>query len=169
MNPSFVTYNSKLVKCLFFFKFSKHQRNCSAFWTLVSESQHEVEPGCPKLAYWGCNLSNQSQILPDTVASWSCFSHPAADVTFEDRALPKNLSNRTSGYPKPMPCRMHHEQDGHSGPLLVFCHVDHGFPGLSSALWTDCPTRHHSHTCRAMWLHCSLPIMVDKMNVFSET
>lgn len=132
MNPSFITYNSKLVKCLFFSSLANTKGSvlpsglllvkAKMKWSLVVRNWH--------MCHWGCNLSNQSQILPDTVASWSYFSHPAADVTFEDRALPKNLSNTTSSYPKPTPCRMHHEQDGPSGPLLVFCHVDHGFPGL---------------------------------------
>ena len=86
MSPSFIAYNPKLVKCLFFSSLAntkgtvllsipllvKADMKCS----LVVRDWH--------MYHQGCNLSNQ--ILPDAVASWSCFSHPAADVTFEDRA-----------------------------------------------------------------------------------
>lgn len=158
MSPSFIAYNPKLVKCLFFSSLAnkgtvllsvpllvKADMKCS----LVVRDWH--------MYHQGCNLSNQ--ILPDAVASWSCFSHPAADVTFETElnnltTLPKNLSNTTSTYPKPPPCRTHHGQDGPSGSTAGLLHVDHGFPGLGSALQMGCPTRHHSHTSHtrsAMW------------------
>lgn len=119
MSPSFIAYNPKLVKCLFFSSLAnkgtvllsvpllvKADMKCS----LVVRDWH--------MYHQGCNLSNQ--ILPDAVVSWSCFSHPAADVTFETElnnltTLPKNLSNTTSTYPKPPPCRTHHGQDGPSG------------------------------------------------------
>lgn len=88
LNPSFTVYNSKLVKCLFFSSLANTKRTALFSRPLLVKANTK----CSLIVrnwhtyHQGCSLSNQSQILPVAVALWSCFSHPDADVTLEDRA-----------------------------------------------------------------------------------
>lgn len=142
-----------------FLKFSK-QRNCSAFCTLVSESRYEVQPGCQRLAYVPSGLQS---FKPNP--AWCCGFMELLFTSSCRCDFWRQSSTIWPPCPKIYPTQhqpiQSHRLVGHTmdkmvllAPLLVFCHVDHGFPGLGSALQMGCPTRHHSHTSHtrsAMW------------------
>lgn len=161
-----------------FLKFSKHQRNCSAFHTLVGESRYEVQPGCQRLAYVPSGLQS---FKPNP--AWCCGFMELLFTSSCRCDFWRQSSTIWPPCPKIYPTQhqpiQSHRLVGHTmdkmvllAPLLVFCMWIMAFQGwVLPYRWAVPPDITHTpHTPAVLCgVHGSFPVMVDEMYIFSKT